>query len=100
MVIKRRPAPSCRNNARLYANAGALLQTPHAQSFLQTQICNHASAGVWFLGGRHNKMWLGEVSSVRFIGAVLFLDRKSTRLKSSHRPISDSRFCFEKKTYI
>ena len=35
----------------------------------------------------------------RFVSVLAFLDRKSTRLNSSHKPISYAVFCLKKKTH-
>src|SRR5690625_6796356 len=52
-------------------------------------------AGIEFAGGENYGILLGAISSV-MSGAVL--DRKSTRLNSSHVAISYAVFCLKKKT--
>src|SRR5438445_7952373 len=52
-------------------------------------------------GGSYNFLWreLGLEHPFSTLGSSMFIDRKSTRLNSSHANISYAVFCLKKKNY-
>src|SRR2546430_12296076 len=67
-------------------------------TLFRSRLARLDRSGIAFFDRSLEGYWRSfQAAALGFVPFLLTLDRKSTRLNSSHRPKSDAVFCFEKK---